>query len=340
MKKILVIRLSSIGDIVLTTPVVRCIKQQVPGCELHFLTKAKFAEVLQHNPYIDKLHLLGDSLSETIATLRDEKYDFIVDLHKNIRSYLIRLSLHRPSASFNKLNFRKFLLTKLHIDIMPKTHIVDRYFGAAKRLKVENDGLGLDFFFSEVEKNDKLPLPEAFRSNYIAIAIGAQHFTKIFPVEKVGELCRLLHPNKVVLIGGKTDIERGKQVVAMSQGNVINACGQLSLRQSALVLWHSDLVIANDTGMMHIAAALRKPIVSIWGGTVPQFGMYPYMPKCMESLSHIVENKQLKCRPCHKLGREKCPKGHFKCMNDINIKQLAELVNCALTGYQNISSSK
>lgn len=326
MKKILIIRLSSIGDIVLTTPVVRCVKQQVPDCELHFLTKAKFADVLQNNPYIDKLILLGDSLSETIATLRDEKYDFIVDLHKNIRSFLIKMSLCRPSSSFNKLNFRKFLLSKLHIDIMPKTHIVDRYFGATKRLKVENDGQGLDFFFSEVEKNDKLPFPETFRSNYIAIAVGAQHYTKIYPAEKVGELCQMLYPNKVVLIGGKTDVERGKQIVAMSQGNVLNACGQLSLRQSALALWHSDFVIANDTGMMHIAAALRKPLVSIWGGTVPQFGMYPYMPKGMESLSHIVENKQLKCRPCHKLGRESCPKGHFKCMKDIGNNEVVDII--------------
>jgi len=325
MKKILVIRLSSIGDIVLTTPVVRCIKQQVPGCELHFLTKAKFADVLKYNPYIDKLHLLGDSLSETISDLRAERYDFIVDLHKNIRSLIIRLSLHRPSSSFNKLNFKKFLLTKLHIDIMPKTHIVDRYFGAAKRLKVENDGQGLDFFFSYDEKNDKLPFPEAFRGNFIAIAVGAQHFTKIYPAEKVGDLCRLLYPNKVVLIGGKTDVERGKQIVAMSQGNVLNACGQLSLRQSALALWYSDLVIANDTGMMHIAAALRKPLVSIWGGTVPQLGMYPYMPKGMESLSHIVENKHLKCRPCHKLGRESCPKGHFKCMKEIGNNEIVDI---------------
>lgn len=325
MKKILIIRLSSIGDIVLTTPVVRCIKQQVPGCELHFLTKAKFADVLKYNPYIDKLILLGDSLSETISDLRAERYDFIVDLHKNIRSLLIRLSLRVPSASFNKLNFKKFLLTKFHIDRMPKVHIVDRYFAAAKRLNVENDGQGLDFFFSDEEKNTNLPLPEAFRSNYVAIAVGAQHFTKIYPAEKVGELCRMLYPNKVVLIGGKTDIERGKQIVAMSQGNVINACGQLSLRQSALVLWRSDVVIANDTGMMHIAAALRKPVVSIWGGTVPQFGMYPYMPKGLEYLSQIIENKQIKCRPCHKLGREKCPKGHFKCMNEINVNQIIDI---------------
>lgn len=325
MKKILIIRLSSIGDIVLTTPVVRCVKQQVPGCELHFLTKAKFADVLKYNPYIDKLILLGDSLSDTIKVLRSEKYDFIVDLHKNIRSLLIRLSLRVPSASFNKLNFKKFLLTKFHIDRMPKVHIVDRYFAAAKRLNVENDGQGLDFFFSDEEKNTNLPLPEAFRSNYVAIAVGAQHFTKIYPAEKVWELCRMLYPNKVVLIGGKTDIERGKQIVAMSQGNVINACGQLSLRQSALVLWRSDVVIANDTGMMHIAAALRKPVVSIWGGTVPQFGMYPYMPKGLEYLSQIIENKQIKCRPCHKLGREKCPKGHFKCMNEINVNQIIDI---------------
>lgn len=330
MKKILVIRLSSIGDIVLTTPIIRCIKQQVPDCQLHLLTKAKFADVVGNNPYIDKLHLLNDSLKNTISALRKEKFDYIVDLHKNIRSLIIRTALCVPSASFNKLNFKKFLLTRLKINRMPDKHIVDRYFEAAKQLNVTNDGKGLDFFFSEEEMQSKLPIPEAFRSNYIAIAIGAQHYTKIYPAEKVGDLCRALYPNKIVLIGGKTDIEHGKQIVATSQGNVINTCGQLSLRHSALALKNADLVVANDTGMMHIAAALNKPIVSIWGGTVPEFGMYPYMPKGLEHLSHIVENKQLKCRPCHKLGRKSCPKGHFKCMNDININSIVETIKKAM----------
>ncbi len=327
MKKILVIRLSSIGDIVLTTPVIRCIKVQLPDCQLHFLTKTKYVEVVRNNPYIDKLHLLDESLKTTITALRSENFDFVVDLHKNLRSIIIRLALNKPSASFNKLNFIKFLLTKLKINIMPDKHIVDRYFDAAKRLNVSYDGQGLDFFLSDEEKNEKLPLPETFRSNYIAIAIGAQHFTKIYPAEKVGELCRLLYPNKIVLIGGTSDTERGEHIIAMSQGNVINTCGQLSLRQSAMALKNADLVVANDTGMMHIAAALRKPIVSIWGGTVPEFGMYPYMPKGLEHLSHIVENKQLKCRPCHKLGREHCPKGHFECMNNICNKTVCNTIN-------------
>jgi ADP-heptose:LPS heptosyltransferase len=165
-------------------------------------------------------------------------------------------------------------------------------------------------------------LPEEFRNGFAAVVIGGQYNTKIFPELKVVETCLALdYP--VIIIGGASDYSRGKSIAEKVGENVWNSCGKLTLGQSASILKMADVVLTNDTGMMHIAAALHKPIVSIWGNTVPEFGMYPYLPKERDKFV-IVECKGLKCRPCHKLGYEKCPKKHFKCMMDLDAKQVAK----------------
>lgn len=328
LKKILLIRFSSIGDIVLTTPIVRCLKQQLPDLELHVLTKSSYRSIYVPNPYINKVYELQGEMKDLIRQLHGEHYDFVVDLHKNWRSFRVRWALHCPSASFLKLDFQKFLYTKLKVGTLPKVHIVDRYFKAVEKLGVHNDGRGLDFFFNEGDEMHYEDLPEAFREGFVAVVIGGQHATKILPEAKVVEVCEALdYP--VILVGGPEDAARGERIKEKVGSYVGNCCGSLTLGQSASLLQLSDAVITNDTGMMHIAAALRKPIVSVWGNTVPEFGMYPYLPQGMTP-AVIVENKNLKCRPCDKLGYAKCPKGHFKCMNELNAKEIAEKTKAGL----------
>jgi heptosyltransferase-2 len=328
LKKILLIRFSSIGDIVLTTPVVRCLKQQLPEVELHVLTKSSYRSIYASNPYVDKVFELSSNLKEVVKRLREEHYDFVVDLHKNWRSWRVRMALHRPSASFPKLDFQKFLYTKLKIGKLPPVHIVDRYFKAVEKLGVHNDGQGLDFFFNEGDEMHYEDLPEAFRDGFVAVVIGGQHTTKILPVDKVVEVCEALdYP--VILVGGPEDAARGDRIKAKVGSFVGNSCGSLTLGQSAFLLKLADAVLTNDTGMMHIAAALRKPIVSVWGNTVPEFGMYPYLPQGKKPAA-IVENKSLRCRPCDKLGYAQCPKGHFDCMNSLDGKEIAEKIKAEL----------
>lgn len=310
MKKLLVIRFSSIGDIVLTSPVVRCLKEQIPEVEIHYLTKKQFIPILQSNPYIKKIHLFKDNFQELVPTLRDEQFDHVIDLHKNLRSHYIRYKLGRPSTTFPKLNLQKWLITALHIDRLPRIHIVDRYFMAAEKLGVKNDLKGLDYFLLDSEHVD---IPKRFpeiQGEFIAIAIGAKHQTKIFPAHRVTTLCDQL-PLPVILLGGKEDMARGEKIVEETTTTVVNACGVLPLNASASVIDQAKWVISNDTGLMHIAAALKKPIISIWGNTIPEFGMYPYLPKGMEQLSAVIEVPGLPCRPCSKLGYNACPKGHL-----------------------------
>ena len=314
--KILIVRFSSIGDIVLTTPVPRCIKSQLENAEVHYVTKAQYQSIVETNPYIDKVFLLKDDLNELIIELKKENYDVVLDLHNNLRTRILKWKLGVRSYSFNKLNIEKWLMVNFKINKLPDEHIVDRYLSTAKSLGIKNDALGLDYFIPE---KDEVPwdwFPETHRNGYVAYAIGAQHETKKLPVHRMIELCKKIR-RPIVLLGGKEDFKNAEEVQrAFENGNsdtiIFNACGKFNLNQSADIVRKSDVIFSHDTGLMHIAAALKKEVYSIWGNTIPAFGMYPYRTKY-----HSLENKNLDCRPCSKIGFQKCPKGHFKCMNEL-----------------------
>lgn len=346
MRKILLLRFSSIGDIVLTTPVVRALKQQL-GAEVHFLTKKAYAPVLRHNPYIDRLWLMERDVAELIPQLRAEHFDHIVDLHHNLRTRHVQLGLFPISVStFDKLNFRKWLLTTLKIDRMPDLHIVDRYLAAAEPLGVRNDGAGLDYFLAPEDEVRLLPQREIETLDvsllvdggeigiaatatgpslpYTAFVIGAAHATKRLPEDQLIQIARGI-AGPVVLLGGPGEAEMGTRIAATAGGHAINTCGELPLNQSACLVRDAEVVITHDTGLMHIAAAFRKRIVSVWGNTVPAFGMTPYYPTGMDR-NTTLEVLGLSCRPCSKIGYAKCPKGHFRCMRDIHPERVLAAV--------------
>jgi ADP-heptose:LPS heptosyltransferase len=312
--KILVIRLSSIGDIVLTTPVVRCLKKQL-NAEVHFLTKAPFECILANNPYVDKIHFLKDGE----APLQFEKFDWVIDLHHNLRTKKVKNALGVPAKSFHKLNIEKWLLTTFKINRLPEKHIVDRYLETVEHLGVKKDGGGLDYFLTDADGVSTAEYEMAEKKGYVAVVIGGQHATKILPTEKLIAVCEKVN-KPILLIGGKEDVERG-EIIASAVSNTYNMCGKFSINQSAYLIQQAESVITHDTGMMHIAAAFHKKIYSVWGNTVPEFGMYPYLA---DSASKMIEVKGLSCRPCSKIGYKKCPKGHFKCMNDIDVNLFAQ----------------
>ncbi|MEL7422544.1 MAG: glycosyltransferase family 9 protein [Bacteroidota bacterium] len=318
--KILIIRFSSIGDIVLTTPVIRVLHQQL-GAEVHLLTKQSFARVLSANPHLTKIWAIKKRVSELSGELKQEGFTAIIDLHRNIRSWQVRLALWRtPSYAFDKLNWQKWLLTKWKINRLPDVHIVDRYLAAAKPLGVRNDGKGLDYYIppaDQVNLNDW-----GVSKPFIALVIGAAHATKRLPTEKLIEFCQDFS-QPVALLGGPGDKETGIAIAEQAGDHVTNLCGELRLHQSADVVRQAAVVITHDTGLMHIAAALNKPIISIWGNTVPEFGMYPYLTD-EATPSFIAQVDGLSCRPCSKIGHQECPKGHFRCMMEQDITAIIE----------------
>jgi ADP-heptose:LPS heptosyltransferase len=314
--KVLVVRFSSIGDIVLTTPILRCLKLQLKGVELHYVTKQNFVSVIENNIYVDKVFAIKKSLSEVIPLLKNEKYDYVIDLHHNLRTLKLKTALGKKSFSFNKLNFEKFLMVNFKINKLPNQHIVDRYFETVKLLGVENDGLGLDYFFNENDSIDVNQfLPHNFKDGYNALVVGGSYYTKQIPLNKLKDICESSQL-PLVLLGGKEDVYVADLLQKQFLDKTIHFCGKINLNQSASIIKQANFVITSDTGLMHIAAAFKKNIISLWGNTIPEFGMGPYLagPK-----SQILQVLHLPCRPCSKLGFHKCPKKHFKCMNDIQI---------------------
>jgi ADP-heptose:LPS heptosyltransferase len=323
--KFLIIRFSSIGDIVLTTPVIRCLKKQVPEAEVHFLTKDAFRSVVEHNPYIDKLHVLAHSWELMIHELKEENYDYVIDLHHNVRTLAVKKALHKKSFSFYKLNIQKYIYTSIKLNILPKVHIVDRYLDTVKSFDIKNDGAGLDYFIAEKEETHKQDIPASHHAGYIACVIGAAHGTKKWPVNKWKEfVVKMDHP--LILLGGKENEDNGKEIAAADPVKIYNACGKFSINESADLVRKAKIVVTHDTGLMHIAAAYKRPIVSLWGNTVPDFGMYPYYPEGTDNRFDVLQVNKLWCRPCSKIGYDKCPMGHFKCMQNIEVEAVLDAV--------------
>jgi lipopolysaccharide heptosyltransferase II len=308
-KKILVIRLSSLGDVLLTTPVLRALKQKFRMSEIHFLVRPQFAEAVRYNPNILIIHEYDPKKTdETKRFLEAERFDLIIDLQNNFRSRFITSGLKMTVLRFSKPTFKKWLLVNLKINLLKEMkNIPQRYSETVENLQLDSDGLDLflpENLGSEL-KNDK---------NYIGLCPGAQHFTKRWPKEYFIELGNILIKNnyQVVLFGGKSDIEICSEISA-GIGNCINLQNENELFKIAAGMKKCKLIISNDTGLMHVASAMNVPVISIFGSSVKEFGFIPCNVKSL-----VLENNAINCRPCSHVGKSVCPKKHFKCMNEIN----------------------
>tara|TARA_B100000767_G_scaffold134381_1_gene127501 strand:- start:201 stop:1169 length:969 start_codon:yes stop_codon:yes gene_type:complete len=290
--KILVIRFSSIGDIILTTPILRCLKLQL-NCDIDFLTNRKYQNLLLSNPNIHDIYFLKDKSNETINFLKDQEYDIIIDLQNNVRSLKIRLGLKIKSFVFAKENIKRYILIFFGVNFL-NNHIVDRYFKTVANLKVYNDNKGIDYTLSNVPnlkfKTDK---------DYISWCIGGTHEAKKLSVKQISNVINQLNID-VVLIGGANEKEVAAEIINNTLSKkVYSFCGEISIEESAFIIKKSKLLLTNDTGMMHIASAFDSPIISFWGCTKPSLGFSAYMPN-QNSENIIIE---LSKRPCSKHGK-------------------------------------
>lgn len=315
--KILICRFSSIGDIVLTSPLLRCLSKQL-NAEIHYLTKEKYSCILKNNPFVKKTFLFNQTLKEVITPLKQENYDCFIDLQNNIRSLYLKVRLGVKVYSFPKTNIRKWLMVNFKINILSKQHLVDRYFKTTAALGVVNDNQGLDYFIHKKEQIKSVNKFDLTDNLFIVLCLGGQHNTKKLPLKKLISLCQYLSTQTIITLGDKSDYKTGKKLSVLK--NVFNACGKFSLNESASIIHQAEKVITHDTGLMHIAAAFNKKIISVWGSTIPDFGMTPYQ---VNHPASIHEVKKLRCRPCSKIGYKKCPQQHFRCMEKINLEKIA-----------------
>ncbi len=311
--KVLILQFASIGDVVLTSPVVRCLKQQLPDVEVHFCTRKAYESIVIHNPYLTERHYLESSLYVLIQHLRAQQFDYVIDLQNTFTTDLIKLALGTRSSSVDRQSIRQWMYVRWKVNALPEQHIVDRYMATVQPLGIRNDGQGLDYFIPYKDEVETDWLPDTHQSDFVAYAIGGQHATRRLPLLRMIELCRKIN-YPIILLGDKNDAAIGDELVrAIGSEHIYNACGQYNLNQSASLLQRARVVFSHDTGLMHIAAALRKKVYSIWGSTTPQFGFYPY------NTPHVrLETPGLGCRPCSAAGSGNCPMRHFKCMNDLS----------------------
>jgi heptosyltransferase-2 len=321
LRKFLLIRFSSIGDIVLTTALIRCLRKKFPEAEIRFLTKKSFVPLLLNNPYLDGVIGMEKELSEVKPIIRAWKPDQIIDLHSNLRSGLLKISLGLPSATIPKFSFKRWIMVQTQKrKAIP--HINERYFSVVKKFGVEYDAQGLDYYFLEAENNLLAWFQSLQLSDFDVWVIGATHFTKRLPEQKVMEGIKLRN-RKVILVGGQNEQAAGERIAAACPELALNFCGKTNYDQTAYLIKQSTLVFSNDTGFMHIAAALKKKIVSFWGGTVPELGMTALLPNEMNE-AVIIQNNEIPCRPCSKIGKSECPLKHFHCMEQLDMHAIKD----------------
>ncbi len=311
-KKICIIRLSSLGDIILSFPLAAKLKRKFPDAELHYVTRAKYKDAAGLQPSIDKILLLEDSLNDLRKKMKDEKYDLIIDIHKNLKSLYLKTFNARKTVAYKKDTIKKFLLVKFKLNLFERIIPVwERYLLAAEKLIGE---------YGDFETGTlKIENQKFVEGDYIVIAPSARHFTKTYPAVKFIEAVRKFREMsdlKIVLTGDGS--ERDTTICKIVESNcdgMMNLCGKLSIKELASVLAGSKAVFCNDSAVLHLAEAVGKRVTAVFGSTVKEFGFFPQLPG-----SAVMEVNELSCRPCTHFGRESCPLGHFKCMNEINLE--------------------
>ena len=344
-KKIFVIRFSSLGDVILTLPLIKVLKEKFPESEIDYLTKASYSDILKINPSISKFITVDDELDymelkELRKKLANEKYDLVIDLHNNLRTFYLKFFLKRHARiiTFKKYSIRKFLLVKFKINLMKNLPpIYMRYIQTLQKIR----GISLDtsrieltqniYTDSQSKQNLELILKEnniPANKRLICIVPGSKHFTKTYPTEYYAGLINKFDKEKysVILVGKGKDKEIINSIKSQCDNNVYDFCNKLSLIELAELVKKCSLVIGGDTGPIHIAEAFNIPLLMIAGSSVREFGFYPQSERAI-----ILENNNLKCRPCSHIGRDKCPKVHFKCMKEITDEMVLERLTPTLS---------
>lgn len=324
-KKTLILRLSSIGDIILTTPFIRVFHKAFPDTQLDFVLKKEYADLLRFHPHIHTLFELdgeggNDELIRWKNFFAQQNYDYIFDLHNNFRTKFMRTGLKAPVYVINKRTLQRWLLVKFKWNLFHEIiSVPDRYIETASSIGILPDGDGPDIYIPEKILHDVHVKIQnefgRFSKPLIALCPGSKHFTKRWPIEYYSALAkRIINELNcgIIILGGLVDEQLAEVIIRSSGGNIFNGCNRYSILETAAAFDSCSLVVTNDSGLMHIASARKKSIISIFGSTVREFGFTPYNTDAI-----IFENKNISCRPCSHIGRDSCPKEHFRCMKEI-----------------------
>jgi len=321
--KLLIVRLSSLGDILLSTPLIRSIKIRFPKTKIDFVVREEYKDLLLLNPHLRNI-LIYNNDDEKLKILKNKicenNYDLIIDLQNNLRSLLLLKYYSSSVIRFKKNNINKFLLVHFNINKLKNAkQIAVRYASTLENFQLDDKSLQL---ITDKIQNPVLNDVE----NLIGICPGSKHFTKMWPEEYFIQLSKLLYENgyKIVLFGGKDDIKVCERI-SSKLSSVINLCNDNNILQTAADMKCCKVIYCNDSGLMHTATAVNVPVIAFFGSTVKEFGFTPY-----NSNNLILENNSLSCRPCTHTGRDSCPEKHFKCMKEITPQSAFEKISLLL----------
>ncbi|HTY37184.1 MAG TPA: lipopolysaccharide heptosyltransferase II [Bacteroidota bacterium] len=342
--KTLVIRFSSIGDIVLSTPLLRLLRARFPSGQIDYVTRTEYAELVRSNQNLNRTYEFDASegfegLRRLKKKIRDERYDLIVDIHDSLRSKYLRSIRGPQRVVLNKRIFERAVLVNakknLYKEIIP---VAERYVETVKGLGIVPDGRGLELHIpDEVLFGVSGKMATLRLNNYekvIGLCPGARHFTKRWPADRFSQVGAVLaneYDAKVLLFGGPEETAHAALIcrdINEKSGaeRATNLCGALSLLETASALEYCDVVVTNDTGLMHIAVAMQRNIVAVFGSTVREFGFFPYDPEAV-----VVETQGLSCRPCSHIGLSECPEKHFRCMTEIGTEVVCDHARALLS---------
>lgn len=351
-RKILIIRLSSIGDIVLASPLIRAIRAKHPAAQIDFLVKSEFAELVKFSHHLSGVIELRSAdrreLKDLKKRIRDEHYDVILDIHNSLRSrYLRMFSGARVVCVVNKRVAARFFLVKSKLNFYDRiVPVAERYLESAARIGVTDDRRGLELFIPDETMFAVSSALGKYRferyDTVIGFAPAAKHYTKRWPQERFVELGKLYAKDrkaKILIFGGKEDVEYCGDIAQMintasGSGVAETFAGRFSLLETAAALDFCDVVVCNDTGVMHLGAARQRKVVAVFGSTVREFGFFPYGTESM-----VLESKGLPCRPCSHIGLEQCPKGHFNCMKNVVVDNVMNAVRQLVNDAEQQSSA-
>lgn len=325
--RILVVRFSSLGDLILITPLLRSIRQRHPRAHVTLVTRAEYASLFVQNPRVDELVTWDgrEPLTGLIAKLRTTRWTHRLDLHGSLRSRWIRFRLGGVWGGYPKHRRARMTLIKRKRDVYrDRRHVVERYFDAARGLEVVPDDKPAEIFFH----NDALRAADQFLREagvgldrtLVAVVPGASHATKRWPEEYWHQLVTTLVATgrDVVVLGGRQEEAIGRRLADTGGARTVSAAGLFDLQGTAALLKRSRGVAVGDTGLMHLATAVGTPAVVLLGPTVAQFGFTPYRARA------TILERQLDCRPCSAHGGEQCPLGHHRCLVDILPDEVAD----------------
>lgn len=308
-KKILIIRLSSLGDVLLTTPVIKELAEKFPEMEIDFLVKPQFADAVKSNNHLHKVYELDKSknISVILGSLVKNKYNLVIDLQNNFRSRAITSKLGVKVYRFKKPTIKKFLLVNFKWNRYKEIKTIPQMYAESI------PDLNFNNSMPEIHIPDEIKSSVKHGIKFIGFAPGSKHFTKMWPEEFYVDLGKKLSNDgfTILLFGGKDDKELCKKLHDEIP-NSINLGTEDNLLQIARDMKECSFVVCNDSGLMHTAVSVGTPVAAIFGSTVREFGFYPY-----SNNSVIIENTDLNCRPCSHVGKDHCPQKHFKCMLEL-----------------------